>query len=277
MIPRPQGPGNGGAEAAHRSDAQTWPPPAASPSLCNLLQVAYRTVLPRRAVARSRRRLCGLPHPGTLGTRQPPRSLRLQKTPRPRVRPAARGWARPGRGGAGGRGGDATARGRAGERAGAQRLLRCGGRRAAPVRSARTVPGVGRGAQAETQRTGRPLLRHFLPARGFRREREARFCYWFFFLPSFGIGAGRRGGPRAACGGSAARRGGAPLRAPRPGSARAGSGGLRPEGAEAPPRWGGLGVSARAPERKLAGWVLGLLIFPAARPRRLLSHLCVNG
>lgn len=26
----------------------------------------------------------------------------------------------------------------------------------------------------ETQRTGRPLLRHFLPARGFRREREAR-------------------------------------------------------------------------------------------------------
>lgn len=151
-----------------------WPPPAASPSLCNLLQVAYRTVLPRRAVARSRRRLCGLPHPGTLGTRQPPRSLRLQKTPRPRVRPAARGWARPGRGGAGGRGGDATARGRAGERAGAQRLLRCGGRRAAPVRSARTVPGVGRGAQAETQRTGRPLLRHFLPARGFRREREAR-------------------------------------------------------------------------------------------------------
>lgn len=71
-----------------------------------------------------------------------------------------------------------AARGRASEResgrAGARRLLRCGGRRAEPLRSARAVPGVGRGARAETQRTGRPRLRHFLPARGFRREREAR-------------------------------------------------------------------------------------------------------
>lgn len=106
------------------------------------------------------------------------------ETPRPGSDPqqlAARGWARTGRDGAGpgrGRGGDAAARGRASEResgrAGGRRLLRCGGRRAEPLRSARAVPGVGRGARAETQRTGRPRLRHFLPARGFRREREAR-------------------------------------------------------------------------------------------------------
>lgn len=169
---------------------------------------------------------------------------------------------RTGRGGAGwpGRGGDAVAR--AGERASAQRApeVRRPPRRSAPLGSARlgsapAVPGVGRGARAETQRTGRPLLRHFLPARGFRREREARFCYWFFFLPSLSRDASPWPGCRLW-----RERSGPSVRA----AARVGAGGREAAGS-GPRRWGGRGVSARAPETKL---LLGLLIFPAASPRR---------
>lgn len=125
-------------------------------ALCNPLPVTYRTVLSRQAVQRSSRAVgSGDPSPATrTGT---------------------------GRGGAGpaDRGGAVTrSRARAGELSAAPEVRRPP-RRSAPLGSARlrsapAVPGVGRGARAETQRTGRPLLRHFLPARGFRREREAR-------------------------------------------------------------------------------------------------------
>lgn len=231
----PQGHTGSGRKGQRRHTDPTPKPGLLQPrALCNPLPVTYRTVLSRQAVQRSSR---------AVDSGDPSRGL---------IHNPATGT---GRGGAGpaGRGGAVTrSRARTGGRASGRAL--CGSevrrppRRSAPLGSAPAVPGVGRGARAETQRTGRPLLRHFLPARGFRREREARFCYWFSFLPSLSRDASPTPPPRRWPRCRLWReRSGPSARA----AARVGAGGREAAGS-GPRRWGGRGV-ARVQETKLAG------------------------
>lgn len=232
VTPRPHGLRKEGTEAAHRSDAQTWPPPAACP-----VQSAPGDI-----------------QDGPFPTGRPTfQSCSRQRRPKPGSDPQPRDRDRTGRGGAGwpGRGGDAVAR--AGGRASGRALCGSGGAEAAaPLGSARLRSGCSgsRAGSAGRDPANRTTSPSSLPAGPRFPEGTRSQVLLLVFLPSL---------PLSGCEPDAAAAAVAPVpplaRAERAVCASRGPGRRGRAGSGAgsgPRRWGGRGV-ARAPETKLAG------------------------